>query len=82
MIEHPETITVDAFTRDLIEMADMYVNKCTRQEEKFDYARRQGITWTWAECEAAYALLVEQHTPYGEWRMVDAWRRGRLQVTT
>lgn len=58
--------------RDLLEAADLYVNKCTRQYEKFDYYRRNGAPYTWADCEAAYAMLRE--VP-GYWQMMDDWRR-------
>lgn len=57
---------------ELIEMADVYANKCTRQKEKFDYYRRNGVAWTWGDCEAAHALLRE--LPYS-WALMDAWRR-------
>ena len=57
---------------ELLEMADMYANKCTRQEEKFDYYRRNGITWRWRDCEAAWELVRGlDHW----WALMDAWRR-------
>jgi hypothetical protein len=57
---------------ELVEMADMYMSKCTRQEEKFDYYRRNGIAWRWEDCEVAWQLLSE--LPYS-WALHDAWRR-------
>jgi hypothetical protein len=67
-------MTMDSTTDllELVEMADMYTSKCTRQEEKFDYYRRNGIAWSWQDCEAAWQLLRE--LPYS-WALHDAWRK-------
>lgn len=43
----------------LLCMADLYAHKCTQQYEKFDYYRRNGVTWSWYDCEAAYQLCTE-----------------------
>lgn len=59
---------------DLVEMYDMYAMKCTRQEEKFDYYRRNGIPWTWEDCEAAAVLLFNVYGS-ARWSLWDAWRR-------
>jgi hypothetical protein len=57
---------------ELVEMADIYTSKCTRQEEKFEYYRRNGIAWSWQDCEAAWQLLCELPN---SWALHDAWRR-------
>lgn len=63
----------------LVEMADMYVNKCTRQEEKFlHYRDAYAIPWRWVDCEAAHALLLERKD---YWRVMEAWRKGEMEVT-
>jgi len=60
---------------ELLEMADMYVSKCTRQEEKFDYYKRNGIPWIWDDCIAAYRLVRE--LPNNE-ELYYEWRKGKL----
>lgn len=45
---------------ELVDMADMYANTCTRQEEKFTSWIRWGCPWRWEDCEAAYDLIREQ----------------------
>lgn len=72
------TTTCDMATAELIELADMYVSKCTRQEEKFMDFQRRGCAWRWEDCEAAYDLLRERADGWNLW---DAWRRGTLEVT-
>ena len=56
----------------LLEMADMYASKCTRQQEKFSYYRRNGIDWRWEDCEAAWQLLAELPD---KWQLLSAWRQ-------
>jgi hypothetical protein len=76
----PDTILVSPDILEYIEMADMYANKCTRQEEKFDYFRRTGIPWRWCDCEAAFALLGETLTTGGRWAIMQDWKRGRVKA--
>lgn len=64
------------FLIELIWKSDMYANKCTKQQEKFNYYQRNGIEWTWEECIAAHQILKET----GEyWLIMEAWRRGELR---
>jgi hypothetical protein len=63
----------------LLELADMYANKCTKQEEKFDYFRRNGCVWRWVDCEAAYDLLREVYGQECAF-MMSAWRKNRVVV--
>lgn len=57
---------------ELIHMADVYANKCTRQYEKFDHYKRSGIPWSWEDCEAAYELVRELPN---YWGLMTAYRR-------
>lgn len=71
-------MAVSPDVRDLIEMADFYVNKCTRQEEKaLHYIKTYAVPWRWVDCEAAYGLLCERPD---YWELMTAWRRGTLEV--
>ncbi len=69
---------MDELTLELVEMADMYASKCTRQEEKFSYYQRNGIKWRWEDCIAAYDLIRELPN---YWDIVQDWRRGNRQWT-
>lgn len=51
--------------QELIDMADMYANVCTQQEEKFGTWHRWGLPWSVRDCEAAFQLCKEQNVyPY------------------
>jgi hypothetical protein len=52
------------YWEDLLIKCDLYGFKCTKQEEKFDYYRRNGVTDTWADCEAAWDLVNERPDAY------------------
>lgn len=58
--------------QEMIDMADMYANVCTRQEEKFTTWIRWGCPWRWPDCEAAWDL-VKNTDPYMPYR--DGTRR-------
>lgn len=47
--------------QELIDMVDMYTNICTRQEEKFDFWRRNGCPWSWQDCIAAFELMMQTY---------------------
>lgn len=52
---------------------DLYANKCKKQYEKFGYYADK-VPFTWADCEAAYNLVVD--VPHVErWRIIQEWRR-------
>ena len=71
---------VDSDMMDMIHMADLYTNKCTRQQEKFEYYQRNGITWRWEDCQAAFELLREHYGDYWLWQLMQDWRRGKVQT--
>lgn len=69
-----DTIVSTDEVLNLVELADLYASKCSKQEEKFDYYLRNGLDVRWVDCEAAYDLIREL-SHY--WFIVEAWRKGK-----
>jgi hypothetical protein len=58
---------------ELLICADLYANKCTKQEEKFGYYADK-VPWTWADCEAAYVMFKDIPN---SWVLMDNYRKWR-----
>lgn len=67
--------------QELIDMVDMYTNICTRQEEKFDFWRRNGCPWTWQDCEAAFELMLQTTTGKERFNMMCTSTRRHWKLT-
>jgi hypothetical protein len=66
------TTTIPKDILELLPLADMYANICTRQEEKFIEYRRQGkVSYSWEDCIAAYDLLKDLS---GYWEFFALWK--------
>ena len=67
-------VAARAFWEDLLIKADLYANKCTQQEEKFDHYRRNGCTDRWEDCQAAWELISARPDAYV---LMQNWRAHR-----
>lgn len=55
---------------------DLYANKCTKQYEKFGYYADK-VPFTWADCEAAYDVIMSIAPGKERWRILNDWKDGR-----
>lgn len=69
--------------QELIDMVDMFTNICTRQEEKFDFWRRNGCPWLWQDLEAAFDLFIEATAKEGlnRWNIMSDCSRRHYNLT-